>query len=217
MKIGLSFINQIRNLVIPSADPMEEQNVSAVERAKQNGGGWVAQQLNEGFAQVAAGYHIEHNDDDTHKVIHASGALYERLRTVALGEWVSVPADPARFTGNGTMTWSVPADFSGGGLFYALIGKTMIVNFNIVGTTVGGVVNTQLKIQVHDTLTPVHVSNAAFWYTDNGTRGVGQCQVGSSVAAKSGTQLVLLTQTFANWTLSAGLTHTQGQMFFEVQ
>jgi hypothetical protein len=57
--------------------------------------GWIALTFNELVAAITAGYHTEQNDDDTHKVVHATGAICERGRPVALGVAIEVPFCPA--------------------------------------------------------------------------------------------------------------------------
>jgi hypothetical protein len=62
--------------------------------------GWdgAKQYLSQGLellgASIAAGFYKEHNQDDTHSTIHATGKIYEQGRTTAIGEWKTVPYNP---------------------------------------------------------------------------------------------------------------------------
>jgi hypothetical protein len=216
MKIGLSFINQISNLLIPKADPIAMADLSAQERADQNGGGWIASQIRELVAQVAAGYHTQHNDDDTHKTITATGAISERSRTTPMGEWISVALDASRFSGSGSMTWT-PAPVNGNGLAYMLVGKTMFVRWNLL-TSVGGVASTVLNLKVHDTFRPASgiTTQVPFNYGDNGTTGTGNVVINPYTTGNG----VLLQFTHlpntTNWALSTANTSLVGEVFFEV-
>jgi len=88
-------------------------------------------------------WQIERSTGNTNQ----SGAIIERGRGVALGEWINVPFSAGDFTGNGAMTWTVA---SGDVLFnmYTLIGKTMIWILQLDTTSVGGTPNTQLLATV---------------------------------------------------------------------
>lgn len=76
-----------------------------------------------------------------------AGALFERGRTVALGEWSSVPFNAGNFSGNGSMTWTLTSGnqvaFS-----YTLVGKTLFVSGYFNQTSVGGTLNTDLRVTI---------------------------------------------------------------------
>ncbi|HMF95106.1 MAG TPA: hypothetical protein VKE96_12460 [Vicinamibacterales bacterium] len=76
--------------------------------------------------------------------INRNGDVFEKGRGVAMGHWSSVPYSAANFTAVGGGTWTVDA---GDVLFYdyALVGKTMWLNFNIMLSTLSGTVN-ELRI-----------------------------------------------------------------------
>ena len=60
------------------------------------------------------------------------GAIYERSRPVAMGDWITVPYTPAMLTA-AAGTWTVTApnwNYS-----YALVGKLMVVNIYMNGPT----------------------------------------------------------------------------------
>lgn len=99
---------------------------------------------------VQNGYHVEHNTDDTHKIIHASGSIFERGRTsYALGDSISVPFRPSDYSANGAMTWTVLATVVTN-ISYALIGPRMIYDVFIYPAAIGGVANTRLLIKIPD-------------------------------------------------------------------
>jgi hypothetical protein len=57
---------------------------------------------------VSAGYHIQHNTNDTHKTITATGPISERKRTVPIGAWTDIAFLATNYTATGT-TWVVTA------------------------------------------------------------------------------------------------------------
>jgi hypothetical protein len=218
MKIGLSFMPQIRALLIQSPSPEQLAAIPAEERVALVGGGWIAQEFQELAAQTTAAWNREHNDDDTHSTIHATGTISERSRTVPMGEWIDIPLTQSRFTGSGTMTWTLPAAVSVQMYAnYMLIGKTVFVRWNVIGMSVGGAVGLFLNLTILDSLTPAtnRQTIGNFQYTDNGVVGVGQ--VSAQPGANGvGTFLRFINATVVNWTASAGLNNSQGELFFEV-
>lgn len=201
MKIPLSYITQIRGsdqagAIIEGRTPEE--------RAL---GGWVALSENEIVASVAAGYHTEHHDNDTHSDIHCD-TIRERSRTVPIGEWTNDPPDPSRFTASGTMTWTVPT--AGQTYRYMLVGKTMYVQATFGGTTVGGVVSTDLRLTIPGSFVGKG-GQGTFHLVDAGTYEIGLYQVTSG-----NTYIQLFRQNFlANWV--AGTVDIRGMLIFEVQ
>jgi len=77
--------------------------------------------------------------------IDLNGGIYERGRSVAMGEWSAVPFNAADFTAS-VGTWTVEAadiiTFR-----YTLIGKTMIVSLYIQTTAISGA-PTELRIKI---------------------------------------------------------------------
>lgn len=138
----------------------------------------------------------------------------ERGRTVNMGEWTAVAHDAANFTGNGTMTWTVDladqVSYS-----YTLIGKTMIVKFTFNGTSVGGVLNTELRVTIPGGYvaavgggTPTIGAIRSY---DNGVDTVGFCGV-----VAGGTYIRCWRGGFTNWAASVNNTSVQGMATFEV-
>lgn len=142
--------------------------------------------------------------------IEAGGGFRERLRTVNLGEWTTPTFAAGNFAAGGAMTWTV----SSGNVTnfqYALVGKTMQINWSIVSTTIGGTPSSTLTIAVpggftiaKDVRTRCIVLNNAV-YTD------------AMVYALSGATILRIYKdptTTTNYT--AGATETHGQISFEV-
>jgi len=210
MKIGLSFLPQIRSLLIPSPNPEQLADLTSEDRALKNGGGWIAQQVQEIIAQISTSFGREHNDDDTHSTINATGTIAERGRTFPLGEMIPVPYLAGNFTGNGTMTWTVDGT-DVNNLAYAVIGKLMFLAFNISATSVGGAVNSALQIAIPSHAMSSRYGAGSYQYADNGVAGAGAWQV-----SPNGTVVQLFNAASGNWTASANNTTVVGTAIFEV-
>lgn len=140
----------------------------------------------------------------------ATSGYFERSRTTRLGEWSNVAFAAGNFTGNGSMTWTVAA---GDQITYAytLIGKTMIIAAHLDTTTVGGVVNTELRVAIPGGFTAAQIMSGAFDLSNNGTSEKGAWQVSAS-----GTYVQLVRPAAANWTLSTDNTYIRLSAAFEV-
>jgi hypothetical protein len=143
--------------------------------------------------------------------VHLRGGVFERDRSVAMGEWTAVAFNAGNFTGNGTITWTVAASdvttFA-----YTLIGKTMIVLFSIQTSTVAGA-GTRLQILIPNSMTAAKASTIVLLTNDNGTLAIGFASVSAG-----GTQISIAPNlTGANWTASVDNTGVFGQIAFEVQ
>ena len=200
MNIGLSYMTQIRGgddtgQLVPNEDDQTSQRSL---------GGWIALTFNQLVASLTAGYHIEHNANDSHSTIHATGTISERGRLVAIGDWQAVPFNAANFTGGGTQTWTVTAatqiTFS-----YSLTGTTLAFQIKLAGTSVGGVPNTTLRIML-----PVAYANprqqfGTFHFVDNGVHGIGLWGISASLNSPVVLELSKTDYT-TNWTAAAGTT-----------
>lgn len=161
---------------------------------------------------IQTGYHREHNVDDSHGTIHASGSIAERGRTAAMGESIPVPFTPASFTASGGMTWGVAAVGNQTTFVYTLIGKWMIVAFDIVASSVTAPLSSTLQITIPGGFVAARTIVGTFWYSDNGTAGTGR------VFSTAGSRIIsLLTLAGGNWTASVANTTIQGELLFEVQ
>jgi hypothetical protein len=212
MKIGLSFISQIRSLLISSPTPEKMAELSADVRAENAGAGWIAQQMQEMVAQVSASFGREHNDDDTHSSIHATGTIAERGRAVAMGEWIDIPFAATKFTATGGMNWTVTAA-NVVMLAYTLIGNTIFLAFEIDSTSIAAPLSNGLEIALPAGIYPkrTNTTNIAR-VIDAGAQGPG---VALSVKVPSPLVRVLRADA-ANYAASVNLTSIQGVSIFEV-
>jgi len=215
MKIGLSFLPQIRSLLIPSPNPEQLADLTSEDRALKNGGGWIAQQVQEMVSQISTSFGREHNDDDTHSTIHATGSISEYDRSVAQGVWITIPFSACTFAGSAT-AWTVAAsNFSGVGFAYTLVGKTMTLAWNFQSTSVTAG-NATLNVTIN--LGGIHQTQqifGTFHYSDNGTFGCGLCQV-KGATATAFTLTLSLVNPGANWAASVSNTDVRGQITFEI-
>lgn len=220
MNIGLSYMTQIRGgddtgqLVggdtKPDGSPVpidlsEDQTPKSL-------GGWIALTFNQLVAAVSAGYHKEHNTDDTHGAIHCT-SLSERNRTTPLGEWISAPIQADTFTGSGAMTVSVSAMRT---YAYTLMGKTLTVAWMLDTVTVGGTPDIFIKIKIPGGYTSAKVMLANTYASDNGTARIVPTTVQQPSASAEPYIFVAIAGFATNWSASAGNTKLFGQISFEV-
>ncbi len=159
----------------------------------------------------------EHNGDGTHAAITATSiastaGVTERGRTVAIGEWTSVTYSAANFTASAG-TWTV--DSADQSVFtYMQIGKTMWVDFIILGTDVSNA-GVSLRITVPGGYTVAHSSRQMIRVTD-----AGAAQVVSYALMTAGTTYIECFATVASggFAITAGdNTNVAGCVVLEVQ
>lgn len=144
-------------------------------------------------AAISASWRVEHGADGQ----HTFGAS-------------AVPFVAGHYTGSGSMTWTV----AGGNVTTnraGRLGPWLAWTLEVSGTTVGGVVSTNLRVQLPFSLRAKGRQAGTFKYLDAGTDGTGVWIVtdGSNV-------IQLFTDyTLAAWT--AGTTAIIGQFVIEVQ
>lgn len=144
MKIGLSYINQIRggeNSGQKVGDDQSGDTPTTTTDSPTSLGGWVALQLSQLVASVAAGYHTQHNTDDTHGTISADGCssmagYSEHGRAAKAGDATPMAYGPANFTASGGMTWA-PTFAEQVTLSYSLLGHTVTLWVVVSGITAG--------------------------------------------------------------------------------
>lgn len=125
--------------------------------------------------------------------------------------WTSPAFNAAIFTASGSMTWTVGSgDVSA--FAYILFGKTMIVQFSLNTTTVGGTPSDQLLIGIpggyvasRDALQPVFL-------VDGAARTTGYAQV-----TPAGTTIKIYRTDAGNFSAATNTTFVLGQITFEVQ
>lgn len=173
--------------------------------------GYVRQSFNQLIAAITGGYSKQHNADDTHGTITATGSISERKRSAAMGAWSAIAFAAANFTASGT-NWAVTANQQVT-LKYMLIGTTLFVTFYLNGTSVGaGTSSLVLTLPLNATAAVTAYGTCS--YNDNGTKGTGV------ILASTGTTSPRLTLTkdiaaSSNWTNVATIT-VAGQIAFEV-
>lgn len=197
MKLGLPWLTQIQGNV----DPNQVTPTTV--------GGWIAQTLKVLVAGIMTAYHTEHNDDDTHKTIHASGAIFEQGRTTAAGDWIEVAPTSADFSATLPLVWLVtPAQVTT--WEYMLVGHTLFLNFAITGSTESGAAGQPLTMKIPGRFTTSieHQDFGVFEYHEGATYGVGTIIVQAGL-------IRLYKAARANW-LGSGSLDVHGQVFFEI-
>lgn len=217
MKIGLPFLTQLRGA--PPSDPTRTtaQDGTPVttnaDGQRNTTGGWTALTLQQMVAGILAGYHTQHNDDDTHATITATGPISERGRSTALGAWLAAPYVAGNFAASGSAHWTVlPAN-----LFtfaYTLIGTTLLVTWAIDGSALSVATAGHLTIAIPGHVTAARFQLGTFGYDDNGTRGTGVAVV-RSTSGGAVIELYKDIRAAAVWSLSGNLA-VFGQMAFDV-
>ena len=135
-----------------------------------------------------------------------------RLLAHEQGAWIVPAFSAGNFTGVGAMTWTVEA---GDVLAFAyrLSGRTLVVTWRISGTSVGGTLNTDLRIgnAAFGGFVPTRGALVPIYVSDNGTASIGIGQVGSG-----GSLLEINKVPNANWGASTNASSTYGTLTFEV-
>lgn len=213
MKIGLSFLPQIRSLLIQTPDPAQLAEMDVDVRAAKTGGGWIAQQISELVAQISGSFGREHNDNDTHSTITATGSISERGRTIPMGEWIPVPYNAGDFTAI-TGTWTV--DAADVLLFaYMLLGKTLFVTFNLQTTSVSAT-PTSLYLKIPGNfLAKTQMWGLVSVLDNTGTYEAGVAYVGVNNILN---QISLQRQSYGstNWSTAVNATSIRGTIAFEI-
>src|SRR5690349_16842334 len=149
-------------------------------------------------------------------ILHREWERALKAFAAGYGTWVPVDYDAANFGGSGAMTWAV--DPAGQVTFeYTLAGKRLEVAFVIRVATVGGVVDTTLTIAIpgldargNPFVSARDMTEAAVFYDDNGTKGIGVARV-----YEGGRLIEIKKATGANWT--AGTNWVEGRIVLEVR
>lgn len=196
MNIGLTFLNQIQQ------GPLRLL------------GGWVYQSFMQMIVAVTRGYHTEHNENDTHSTIHASGSISERSRSTPQGVWIDVAYGDVTFSGGPSGSWTVSrANFVS--MAYMLVGTTMVLSWEFTGTSVSGTPSV-LYFSFSDNIIPTRTVNSVFHYNNNGTRAVGRSTMAPIPAGMRGLRVALYLVNLGNWAASTQATDAAGQFAFEV-
>jgi len=129
-----------------------------------------------------------------------------------VGAWTAVSYSAGNFTANGAMTWTVDAGdvqvFT-----YRIIGKTLFINFRAQTTSVGGTLNTQLRVAIPGGFTIKTNGLAMAFVIDNGNRNVGYY---NADLANGSTFFTIERADGANWSAATNTTSLYGQVYFEI-
>lgn len=123
--------------------------------------------------------------------------------------WVQFPFDAAAFTASGSMTWTVEAADV---VTFALtrIGRTVIVSFEVTGTTLGGTASTEVRLALPSAVVPLRGMSNNVRLFDGGTGISGYAHVNPN-----GTYIRVTKLDASNLTLGTNVFGLQGQIAFE--
>jgi hypothetical protein len=131
------------------------------------------------------------------------------------GDWILRAYAGGNYTGNASMTWTVDSGDVFNDSFY-LKGRTLLFDFDLATTTVGGTPSTDLQITLPNGYTSsstgsVKVTRAACVRVidNNGTPAAGQAYINSTVVA-------VRQMGGASWSASTNLTYVQGQISMQL-
>jgi hypothetical protein len=173
-------------------------------------GSWAATEWDQLIASMRGSWLVEHTEDDGHSNITVY-SVTERGRAVAMGVWQTQAFDAGNFTAIATMTWTVVV---GNQITfrYMTVGKTLFVNAYIDATTVGGVLNTELRLTIPGGFTAAQKVQTSCPLFDNGVGATGYARV--LVGSRT---IDIGRMDGANWTASAANTFVRVMMAFEFQ
>lgn len=127
--------------------------------------------------------------------------------------WVDVPFAATRYTGSGSMTWTVDASDQQMLAYRYLTPTELLLTWNIRYTDIGGVVNTELRLALPENMKAATYATNPHWYRDAGTEGVGFAGV-----LPGDTFVRLYKLGSGNWTATTGdNTDTQGSLVIRVE
>jgi hypothetical protein len=140
----------------------------------------------------------------------SSGAIYERGRPRAVGEWITIPYDASLFSAESGARWTVdPGDVTT--LAYTLVGNTMTVAFRINGSSISGGSPVALLVAIPEGLRGTRsITNNIL--VDN----VGQ-QSGFAQVAAGSRQIQIFRLPAVPWTPNQDKTRVIGQITFDVR
>lgn len=123
--------------------------------------------------------------------------------------WTSVSFSAGDYTANGSMSWTVA---SGDAVTneYELINRTMTWMLYVRETTVGGTLNSELRVAIPDSRRSEREISAPCWINENGTRSIGR------MTASAGASYLTIRKTgSANWSTATDTTWIIGTIVFE--
>jgi Pectate lyase superfamily protein len=128
-----------------------------------------------------------------------------------LGSWTTPTYNAGDFTGNGSMSWTVTAgDIET--FAYNVRGKVMTVSLNLSSTSVGGSLNSQLRVAIPAGKIAATRCTSACFISDNGARTTGFLNV------TGGDSYITVNRTDgANFSASSSSTTVHGQIVIDIQ
>ena len=173
---------------------------------------WTAEELARLEAAITMGWQKDHNPDGSHNIVRAAGAVFERARTTAIGDTITPFFVPTDFTANGTMTWTVTAA-QVSNLSYYKVGSRMVLDFQIIASTVAGVANNRLRIAIPEGLFAARGILNPCRVIDNGV-----ITTGFATVATADRVISIGRNDNANFAVGGGATTSvQGQIDFETR
>lgn len=171
------------------------------------GGTLTVQALTDLIVSITAGYHTEHNTDDTHGTIHATGTIAERGRTFPLGEPQLGPTATTGFTGSGAQTFAVGTFTTN---VFTLVGSELTWYFRFDACKVGGTHDVELRAKLPMNATSTMETEIPILVSDNGgTAAFGLARI---KANEMFVRFYVNASTTTNWTLSTASTVVAGQI-----
>lgn len=170
-------------------------------------GGFLVDELETAYSLITGGYNTQHNSDDTHGTITASGPVSERGRATAMGDWIAIPFNAANFGAGGTMTWTVTSanqvTFA-----YTLVGTTVFFQVKLVNTSTAGAASSTLRLTLPIAYASSRQQFGTYHYIDNAVHGIGMWGISAVTNAPVVLELSKIDFT-TNWAISASLTEVR--------
>ena len=139
------------------------------------------------------------------------GAGTSAFTAIEYVPWTTPAFDAANFTGNNSMTWTV-----GSGdvvtYMYTIIGNTMIINFYIITSSVGGTPSTLLQIAIPASKTSIDDVYNACAIQDAG----GAAAVGAVTVTPGGSVIRIQNLAGTNWSAATNNTSLFGSITFGI-
>jgi molybdopterin-binding protein len=142
-------------------------------------------------------------------------SLFNSVRDYIGASWTDVAFSAGNFTANGSMTWTVA---SGDVTSYRWIeiGKTMIVSVYLSTTSVGGTVNSELRVAVPNGR---NIASTSQSFSSSGSATVvdnGVFRAGTWVASPGATYVSVRVAFTGTWTLSTDNTYVAATFIFPI-
>jgi hypothetical protein len=131
---------------------------------------------------------------------------------LGVSEWITPTFDAGDFTASGSMTWTVEAGDVAVYRYKMLSADTMVLQWSISTTTVGGTPSYALRIKIPNGKTAAGVQDVLSYGSDNGTTMVNLVEVSNGVTYIE----IFTTVAAANWSASTNTTFVRGQIILKV-